>query len=55
MPIKLVKLSMERGANCKGMSIKAQTIFQPTTFKVPGNRRASESANSTMRATHCNI
>lgn len=52
IPIKLVKLSIERGANCKGMSIKAHIIFHPTTVKVPGNSKANESANSTMSATH---
>jgi len=51
MPITLVKLRSLKGKKFKGINIRAHTIFQPVTDRTPGNRRASESAKSTIKAT----
>jgi hypothetical protein len=52
MPITLVKLSSRNGRKFRGTKMMEQKIFQPVTDKNPGNKRSSESANSTISATH---
>lgn len=51
MPIMLVKLNSLNGKKFSGTIITAHMIFHPVTDRKPGNRRSSESAKRTIRAT----
>jgi hypothetical protein len=48
----LVKLSSRNGRKFRGIRMMEQNTFQPVTERKPGNRRSSDSAKSTISATH---
>lgn len=47
----LVTLNSRNGRKFRGINTKEQKTFQPVNVRKPGNKRCSESAKSTMRAT----